>query len=312
VLDQPERLPPGSIIEKKIRAILTSLGMDEIITYSLLGRKVLKAASISEEGIAEVANPLTAEQEIMRPSLIPGLLNAVLWNVNRKNKDLKLFEMGNIYVKESDSKFAEKKFLSLGIAGENSSWAAGSRAVGFFDLKGIAETLLREMGICNVSFKYAKDETFSASTCASIEIERDAAGIIGVPAKKVLSNFDIKEAVYICEISVDAIIKYADLKKRFVEPPKYPSVFRDISIIAAKNVLNADLVGLMRATASEMLKDIKLIDQYEGKQIPDGKISLTYRLEYRDPFKTLEEKQVSEAHAGILRALEEKFGAKLR
>lgn len=312
VLDQPERLPANAIIEKKIRTLLTSLGMDEIITYSLVGRKVIKMASIPEEGIVEILNPLTAEQEVMRPSLIPGLINAILWNMNRKTKDLKLFELGCVYIKEADNKFSEKKFLSLGFSGEISSWLGGSRQVTFFDLKGAVEDLFLQMGIKDFSFKYTKEESFSGAACASIEIEGELAGIMGEPSKKVLHSFDIKDTVYICELSVDVIMKHVELEKRFVEPAKYPSVWRDISIIASKDISNADLVSLMHSTAPDMLKKIRLIDRYEGKQIPDGKESLTYRLEYQDLHKTLEEKQVSETHARILRALEEKFGAKLR
>ena len=312
VLDQPVRLPYDAVIEKRIRETLIGLGMDEIITYSLLGREMVSDASLPAEGIIEIANPLTAEQEIMRPSLIPGLLNAVRWNINRKTKDLKLFELGKVYIKEAENKFTEKRFLSLGITGEISNWAAVSRQAGFFDLKGIVETLFLQLGIKEFSFKYAKDESFAASGSASIEIGGEALGVMGETARKTANNFDIKDTVYICELSVDAIIKSASLEKRFSEPAKYPSIFRDISLIVAKNVANAELVDLMRQTASSILKEITLIDKYEGKQIPGGKQSLTYRLEYQDLNKTLKERQVSEVHAGILRALDEKFGAKLR
>ena len=95
-------------------------------------------------------------------------------------------------------------------------------------------------------------------------------------------------------------MKYASLYKRFSELPKYPSVYRDISLIIPKETSNADLVALAKDAVGAILNDIKLIDRYAGKQIPDGKVSLTYRLEYRDPSRTLEEKDVSSAHAKIL------------
>ena len=107
-------------------------------------------------------------------------------------------------------------------------------------------------------------------------------------------------------------MKHANLKKRFEELPKYPSVYRDMSLIVAKEVLNSELIALAKNAAGEILKEIKLIDRYAGKQIPDGKVSLTYRLEYWDPSKTLEEKDVSSAHSKLIRALEEKYGARLR
>ena len=304
IVEQDEKMPFGMIAEKRIREVLTGLGADEIITYSLLGRNVLKAAGMEHAQVPEIKNPLSSEQEVMRPSLMPGMLSAILWNVNRKSKDLKLFEFGKIYIQESEAKFSEKKYLSIGIAGEISSWAEGSRKCGFFDLKGAIEIALSEVGISGLVFKEARSETYSHSCAALIELGGEAIGTAGEVAKRVLGNFDIKEAVYFCEVSLETILKHANLKKRFKELPKYPSVY--------KEVLNSELVSLVRNTAGEILREIKLIDRYAGKQIPDGKVSLTYRLEYWDPSKTLEEKDVSSAHSKLIRALEEKYGARLR
>lgn len=312
IVEQDEKVPASIAIDGKIRDLLTGLGADEIISYSLTSKKTLEMAGLADGRIAEIANPLSSEQEVMRPSLVPGMLSAILWNINRKSKDLKLFEIGEIYLQEGEGKFVEGKHLAIALAGEISSWAEGARASAFFDLKGCIEILFSELGIDRAIFKQAKDDIYSHSCAASIEVSGEEIGKAGEIAGKVLSNFDIKERVYFCEISLDAILKYANLKKRFKELPKYPSVYRDISLIVPKDIVNADLASLARDAAGVILSGIRLIDRYSGKQIPDGKISLTYRLEYRDPSRTLEEKDVSSAHSKILRALEEKYGAKLR
>ena len=111
---------------------------------------------------------------------------------------------------------------------------------------------------------------------------------------------------------MDAMLKYVRMGKKFLELPKHPSAHRDISIVVAKEALNVDISAALWKSAGPLLKNVELIDRYEGKQIPEGKISLTYRLEYRDPARTLEEKDVLDAHNRALRELEEKFGAKLR
>ena len=312
IVEQDGKVPPDIIIDRNIRETLTGLGADEIITYGLLGKNILRAAGLANNRMAEIKNPLSAEQEVMRPSLMPGMLTAILWNINRKARELKLFEIGKIYLKETDAKFIEEKRLAIGIAGEVSSWAEGSRQYSFFDLKGAVETVLSDLGIDNAVFKQARNEAYSHSCAASIEIESEEIGVCGEVAKKILDNFDIKEAVYFCEISLDAILKYARPGKRFRELPKYPPVHRDMSLIVSKEVLNSELTALAKNTAGAILADIRLIDRYVGKQIPDGKVSLTYRLEYRDPSRTLEEKDVASAHSKILRALEEKHGVKLR
>ena len=162
------------------------------------------------------------------------------------------------------------------------------------------------------SYKPAKDNLFAAGECASIELNGSVLGIIGRVNAGILNNFDIKERVYIAELDADVIIKYAALEKRFTGIPKYPSVSRDISIIARKDISNSEILNLIRAAGGMALKNVRIIDRYTGEQIPDGKVSLTYTLEYQDPKKTLEEKEVSDAQARILASLSEKVGAKLR
>ena len=311
IVENSARMPAEMAIDKKIREMLTGFGMDEIITYSLLGKKALAAASIPGDNIVEIANPLTAEQEIMRPGLIAGMLNSVLWNINRKTKDLALFELGNVYTRDGNG-FAEKKHLSMALAGEKSNWLGGSRPLEFYDLKGIVEGLLSELGVTGVSFKETKHDGFSPLACASIGIKGAEVGYIGQINKKTAGNFDIEEKVYYCELCVSSILKYAELKKHFSAIAKYHSVYRDISIVVPQAVTNAQLDSAIRNSGSPVLKNVVLIDRYRGKQIPDGKTSLTYRLEYRDSKKTLTEKEISDVHTRILRSLEEKFGAQLR
>jgi phenylalanyl-tRNA synthetase beta chain len=260
----------------------------------------------------EIVNPLTSEQEMMRPSLIPGMLNAILWNINRKTRDLKLFEIGGVYMKEGGG-ISEGRHIAMAIVGEVfSNWGAAPTECSFFDLKGAVETLLSELGIDQVSFKQANDVTFSPASCASIELDGKAIGIIGEIRRKVLEAYDIKDKVYLCEMRVGPILERAPSERRFNHLPKYPSVYRDISIVIGKEVTNSDLIDAIKDAGGVTLKEARLIDRYTGKQIPDGKIGLTYRLEYQDPNKTLQEKDVTSAHAMILRALEGKFGARLR
>lgn len=312
IVEQENKIPFERNIEKIIRTILTGLGADEIITYSLLGKNMLAISDVTAGSVVEIKNPLSSEQEVMRPNLISGMLTSILWNINRKAKDLKFFEIGNIYKKESDVKFSEKKHVAIGITGEIASWTEGVRACNFFDIKGMVEVLLSALGIDEAVFKETAGDAYARSCSASIGISGEEIGMIGEIFRKTLDKFDIKDNVYFCELSLEGMLKHANLKKRFAELPKYPSVHRDISLVVPEDVLNADLVAMAKNTAGDILKDIKLIDRYAGKQIPDGKVSLTYRLEYADPSKTLEEKDVSSVHSNILRTLEEKLGAKLR
>ena len=313
VVEQPVRVPSTIVVSDKIREALTGFGLDEIMTYSLLGRKSLAAAGVGTGDVVEIQNPLSSEQEVMRPTLIPGMLNAIRWNINRKNKDLRFFELGKVYVKRHDGTFSEHLCLSIGLAGQASAgWLEGARQESFFDVKGMAESLLAELGISGVSFKPAQSPFLSTGAAASLEVGGKIIGILGQVKASVLDEFDIKEKVFTLEVSVEELFSRASLEKTFSEIPRHPSVVRDISLIADATVHNEDLLSTVRDAGSPLLKDAQLIDRYIGKQIPDGKVSLTYRIEYQDPTRTLEDKDITPVHAKILQELERRFGAKLR
>jgi phenylalanyl-tRNA synthetase beta chain len=249
----------------------------------------------------------------MRPSLIPGMLSAISRNINHKNRDLKFFELGNVYLKERPGVFIERKRLCAGITGEAfSNWLDGSREVSLFDLKGILEALFRELGICDVSLGPAEDRRFSASASAVIKAGGEDIGVMGEVSAGTAAAFDIKTRVFAGEIDMDRVLKLAKLGKRFEELPRYPSIVRDISIVVDKAVSNERLLSAIKESAGPLLKNIRLIDRYSGKQIPDGKEGLTYRLEYQDPKRTLEEKEIAGMHSGVIDALASKFGARLR
>ena len=300
-------------VEKSIRDTLTGAGAYEIMTYSLLSKKMFEDGAPAQSGIIEIRNPLSSEQEVMRPSLIAGMLGVIAWNMNRKTKDLKLFELGNVYVKEGADKFTERKTLAVGMTGlDRSSWADGTKACDFYVLKGAVEDLLRTLGIKSFSLRSSDDKRFSPSSRAVIEIGQETVGIIGEVTRAKAAAFDIKEKVFIAELCIDRIAKHANLEKHFHELPKYPSVSRDISIIAGKEIMNHDIVMTAMKAAGPLLKEMTLIDRYVGEQIPKGSSSLTYRLEYQDPKKTLEDKEVLEVHSKVLNALEKTLGLKQR
>jgi phenylalanyl-tRNA synthetase beta chain len=279
IVEQPVRMEEDMIALNRMRECLTGLGAYEILTYSLLSKKLIAAAGLPADEAIDIKNPLTSEQEAMRPSLVSGMLGAILWNINRKAKDLKLFELGNVYMKKEGGTFGEKKHLCIGIAGQAfESWTGPARSSDFYELKGIAEALFAGLGIRGISFRYAKRPGFSPSECAEILIGSQSIGFLGEVSRKVLGDFDIKEKVYILEADADAILGNVAREKGFSELPKYPAVYRDISIIAGKGIQNADVITVIKAAAGAMLKEAKLVDRYKGKQIPEDKVSLTYRL----------------------------------
>jgi len=313
VVEKTDRIPLSLKVDNKIREFLKGLGLSEIISYSLLSRKALSQAMIDDKKAIAVINPLSAEQEILRPSAIAGMLNTMRYNINRKNGNLKFFELGKVYFKAGANSFNEKRNLAIGFTGEiYDGWVDKPRPATLFDLKGILEAFFSSFGIDKFSTREATSKTFSSAACASIKVDGQPLGLIGQIDEAVLKNFDIKDKVYMLEIDCEALSGLASLGKRFKTIARYPSVLRDISIVIDKNVSNADIISSIRKNAGRLLKEVQLIDKYCGGQIPDGKTSLTYRLEYQNQDKTLEDKEVQETHSRLLNALQKNLGVALR
>ncbi len=314
VVEPGLNVPFGIVVDDKIRDVLTKMGLFEIITYGLLSKSSLNSAMISDTDAVEIKNALSTEQEVMRPSSIVGMLKSIRYNINRKSRDLRLFELGKVYFKNGADTFKESRNLSIGVTGQvYDDWMGRGRSVGLYDLKGIIEALFLELGLGGFSIeKNTINDTFSPVVSSFIEVRGEPMGIIGEVDAKVLNNFDIKDKVYIAEINCETILRFVSLEKRFQELPRYPSISRDISIVVGNDILNAQILSSIKGTAGVILKDVQLIDRYRGGQIPDGKTSLTYRLEYQNPKRTLEDKDVQDVHSRVVRALETNLGAKLR
>lgn len=313
VVEKTDRVPLSFRVDTKIREILKGLGLSEIISYSLLSKKALSGAMIDEKEVIKVINPLSAEQEVLRPSAIAGMLNSMRYNINRKSDDLKLFELGKVYFRSGQNSFNERRNLTIGITGQiYDGWVTKPRAVTLFDLKGILESLFAGLGINEFFVRETSNKTFSSGACASIEVGGRPLGAIGQIEQSVAKNFDIKNKVYMLEIDCEAMSAVVSMDKHFKTIPRYPSILRDISIVIDKNVSNAGIIDSIRTNAGGLLKKVQLIDRYRGGQISEGKTSLTYRLEYQNTDRTLEDKEVQEAHSRLLRALQDDLGAVLR
>nr|HPM43141.1 phenylalanine--tRNA ligase subunit beta [Candidatus Omnitrophota bacterium] len=313
IVDQSERLERKRVIAKNIRATLAANGAFEIITYSLISRKAIESSRCALEHIAEVRNPLSGEQEVMRSTLLPGMLNAILWNINRKNKNLKLFELGNVYKKTGEDKFEEVESLSIAVTGEMvSGWQVPARPADFYDLKGIVEKVVEELGVAGITFKASDRPGLAKGVCADIFLSGGTIGFIGEVDHKVTHDFDVKDKIYFAQLTTGPLCEKSVLKKTFQAIPRYPSVSRDISVIVSKDIINLDLIGCINGAAGPLLKSVELVDRYKGKQISGDNISMTYRLEYQDPSRTLEEKDIQDVHARVLNALAARFGAKQR
>ena len=298
-------LPKDAQIRKQIKNILAMSGLNEIYTYSLVPSEYqdIFVPKDQREKLANVVNPLSREQEVMTHTLVVGMLRSMSHNINRKNTDLKFFEIGKRYTKEGKNKFNEEQMLCIGLTGLiKDGWITKARKVSFYDIKGVITQVLDSLAVKGVSFKRS-DDTEHYTTAADIYIGNEKVGQIGKLDNDVLKKFMIKEDVYTAEIKIDPIIKNSANEIKYKPVFIYPSVNRDISVISDQNMFSDQIKETVLKTASNILKEISVVDLYKGKGIPQGKINLVYRLEYRDDTKTLTEDEVETVHSKVREAL---------
>lgn len=299
-------------LEKEARKILCSLGMNEIITYALTSRDAIEALGWPFDNVVRLANPLSSNQEVMRPTLLSEILEVLSWNLNRNNGFLQLFELNKIYIKDKET-IQERLNLSIGMCGVMpGNWKDKPREIDFFDLKGVVGLFLASLGVKNHTIEKSDVLIFKEALSAGIKVDGTVVGSLGEVKPEVLKKFGIKEKVYLAEISMEDLWKHANLGRRFTPLDKYPSIKRDISIMVDDPVSASSIYDVIKEEGKELLKSINIFDLYRGQQIEVGKKSLGYTIEFRSDEKTLKEEEISHIYKGIQEALVNKLGAKIR
>ncbi|MCQ9208642.1 MAG: phenylalanine--tRNA ligase subunit beta [Omnitrophica bacterium] len=295
-----------------IRQALSSLGLNEIMSYSLISRQALRKLEFPAEKAMAITNPLSYEQEMLRPTLLVGMLNALLTNINHKNTDLKLFELSRIYLRAGETT-EEFTNLSIGIAGQKSgSWLQKPSAYSFFDLKGIVQALLDKLGVAGFRFAEGDSPYFIPGRCACVLVEKENYGSFGEVKKEILERFDISWAVYVAEFKLQKLLLHIRQERKFVSLARFPSIERDISLVAPQEILAEQIISLINKIGREQITQVKLFDQYFGEQIPKGFRGLSFSIEYRSNDRTLTAEEVGKLHQQIRQALGEKLKVQVR
>jgi len=295
-----------------IKEVLVGLGLNEAITYSLIDKNSLKGFYADEIKLLEILNPLSKDQELLRPTLMPSLLKAVAYNLNQKQEPVELFEIGNTYIALDNKSTLENPSLCIALCGTNSLLlenGAVKEKLGVFHLKGILETVFNNLGIKDFSFA-SPDETGKSNIFAG---NQEKVGELFIIPDQILNVFEIKnKSAVIAEIDLSKIAARMDLKKRFLGLPLYPGVTRDISLQIKEDVLVQGILDLIKKQSGGLLEEVKVVDYYKGKQIPHGFKGVTVSCLYRSKERTLTEEEVNPLYSSACSALVESFGAKLR
>ncbi len=291
---------------------LTSLGFNEMMANSLTTPDYIKLSeNLREEFNVLILNPLSNDLSAMRQSLLFSGLEAVSFNINRRNSDLKLFEFGKTYHK-LPSGFDEPKHLTLFTTGNRlgESWTNAQKPSDFFLFKGYVNTILSRLGINKIQYKPVTSDVFAEgiAIAAGTEILVE----FGTVKKTILKHFDIKQEVFYADFNWNAILKSLSNKIKFTEIPKYPEVRRDLALLVDEKATFEEVYNIARQTEKSLLKDITLFDVYIGTNLPEGKKSYAVSFTIQDDSKTLTDTQIEKIMSKLQSNFETQLGAQLR
>ena len=292
------------ILEDKIKNILLNLGLYEITTYSFIGGSIIKKSKMNTQNTVKILNPLGEEFSIMRKSLIPNIIEVLSKNLNYKNDDLLVYELGNTFhTVENYEVPLEKKRLVIGSYGKYD----------FYYIKDVIINLFNVLNIKNIEFiKNNCIDYFHPGVCADILANGEKVGEIGQISYDVCKNFSIKKNIFVCEIDIEKIRDKVSLIKIYEPIIKYPAVKRDLAIIVDKDIDSGRIEKIFKNNSNNLLKNIELFDIYTGNQINKGKKSMAYKLTFQSKEKTLVDEDINSLIDNMLFDLKEQLGAYLR
>ena len=306
--------PPDPIIvrDRLIRQVLTSAGFSEAMTFAFIERQA--ALPFCEPGVEPTAiqNPLSEKFAVLRPSLLPGLIDSCAHNRRRGRKDIQLCEIGSRFTSNGEGRAVA--FAWMGAA-TLPHWSGEFRPVDFFDVKGTAELLCRAFGASALDVAVSHASYLVRGRAAEMLSGGTRLGVIGqlVPSIGEARGLIAGEEVYVGEIDAEALAHVAAADNLQAQSlPRYPSIVRDISIVVDETLPAASVRGTIRAAAPSTLVSTAEFDRYRGKGVPEGRVSLSLRLTFRDPERTLTDDEVQAATDRIIDALRSAHSAEQR
>jgi phenylalanyl-tRNA synthetase beta chain len=311
----PEQTPaPLLSLKEAVCDILTSCGMQEIITYSLVSQAALNKIDPQGKLVRplRVTNPMSVEQEYMRTSLRAGLLMTFASNEKHEKNGIKLFEVSRIYLPRKND-LPEERVTLAGILGGprlDRSWLSGEDKVGFFDAKGVLETLFSRLKV-KASFEPTEDAILIAGRIAEIVVEGQRVGVVGEVHPRLLGQFDIStQPVILFEVDLEKLLPYTGQAHRYRPIPRFPGNSRDIAVIVDTQVAAGKIQEAIKSFP--LVDDVTVFDVYSGEQIPPGKKSLAFTVRFQSTERTLTDEEVNKVQQQIIVRLQHDFGAMLR
>ncbi|ANS73628.1 phenylalanine--tRNA ligase subunit beta [Paenibacillus yonginensis] len=313
----------SQLLRRSIRTMLTSGGLQEVLSYSFANREAETLFPTLRESrhSVKLAMPMSEDRSILRTSLIPQLMDVASFNRNRKQDNLALFEIGSVFQSEEEKLTVQpKEILMLGLlmAGlrQEKQWNLNPDKVDFYDLKGAVESVFAYLGLeGKISYEADGPEGFHPGRSASIYLEnnqvKERIGVLGQIHPDIQRSKELDDT-YVAEIKLEPLFAAESPAIEYRDLPRFPSVQRDIAVVVDQSVTAAELLKSIQDNTGELLEHVHVFDIFTGSKLGEGKKSVALSLVYRHMERTLTDEEIAEVHGRAVAALEQTFGAELR
>ena len=266
--------------------------------------------------MVELANPLSSDMDVLRPSLLPGLLSILRHNLAHKNSDVGLFEVGRVFSR-ADGRTKEERRLAIALTGQRHPlfWSGADREAKFdlYDLKGLLEEFLVQFGVRGVVYVKRGGTTALFLESAAISLGgKVPLGEMGLLLPLLAKRYDLRDAVLLAELSLDQLLARRNPATSFKALPAFPSVRRDVAMLVPEATTHDAVLSAVKQAKSANLESVELFDVFRGKNVPPGQKSVAYAFTYRHAERTLTDAEVNDAHEKLVEQFRQKLGAALR
>jgi phenylalanyl-tRNA synthetase beta chain len=298
-----------------VRRNLVSAGLFEAQGQTLISDGYVERPSSAGPQTVWLENPLSSDMNVLRPSLIPGLLDALRHNLHHKNQRVGLFEIGRVFL-ENQGQVAEERRLAIALTGNRlpAYWSGSDREASFdlYDLKGILEELFENLGLRGISFVRRGETKGLLLESASINLGKQPVGEIGLVLPALSRKLDLRDPVFVAEVNIDFLLARGSNAKAFKALPALPSVRRDIAMLVPEQISHEAILTAVKQAKPQNLEAIELFDVFRGKNIPAGQKSVAYAFTYRGADRTLTDSEVNTAHEKVIAQLKQSLQAVVR
>lgn len=305
-------------LRERASATLRSAGLNETMTYAFTDPGELERLDMplaADELLVELLNPMSAEQAVLRRTLLGGLVRSVGYNQRRGVDDVHLYEIGSVYWTGEGRKRPKERTMAAGVlagAWHEQAWNDPAVTLDFFDGKGILESLARELALDRFKLRAAGMGWLQPGRSAEVLVGGEVVGWLGEVHPVVLQRFEAEAPVVAFEVDLTRLVRAARDARPFVDVPRYPDVARDLAIVVNEDVTAERVEQAIRSAGGKLLGDARLFDVYRGQGVPQGQKSMAFSLAYRSLERTLTSEEVDAAHEKLVRKVAGATGGTLR